>query len=200
MTNQQPIQIPHCAWQRSIGKGWDHPYTVRYASNLDDGPWHGMPLGGMGAGCIGRSSKGDFNLWHLDGGEHIFQSLPACQFSVFEQTQSATQAYALSTEAPEDNTLSRWSWYPQEKGTYSALYPRSWFKYQGVFAADITCEQFSPIWAENYQESSYPIINFDWTIHNPTDKPVTLSIMLTWQNTVGWFTNAIKSPTIKVRD
>jgi len=177
--NQPPSpQIPHCAWQRPLGKGWSDPYTVRYASNLDDGPCHGMPLGGMGAGCIGRSTQGDFNLWHLDGGEHIFQSLPACQFSVFEQTELKTQAYALCTEAPEDNSLSSWSWYPPEKGIYSALYPRSWYEYQDVFAAEITCEQSSPIWAENYQEASYPIVNFDWTVHNPTDKPITLMVAL----------------------
>jgi non-lysosomal glucosylceramidase len=194
-------QIPTCAWQKLIGRGWEKPYTVRYASNLDDGPWHGMPLGGFGAGCIGRSSKGDFNLWHLDGGEHIFRSLPACQFSVFERVEGEeSQAYALCTESPEDGSLSTWNWYPQGKGTYRALYPRSWFEYQGTLQAELTCEQFSPIWAENYQESSYPIANFNWTIHNPTDKPITLSIMLTWQNTAGWFTNAIESPTIEVRD
>ncbi|MGK7952814.1 MAG: GH116 family glycosyl hydrolase [Xenococcaceae cyanobacterium] len=194
-------QIPACAWQRPIGKGWDKPYTVRYASNLDDGPWHGMPLGGFGAGCIGRSPKGDFNLWHLDGGEHIFRSLSACQFSLFEQPEGeAAQAYALCTESPVDRTLSRWQWYPPEKGTYHALYPRSWFKYEGVFKTELICEQFSPVWAENYQESSYPVAIFQWTAHNPTDKPITFSIMLTWQNTVGWFTNAIKSPTVKVRD
>jgi non-lysosomal glucosylceramidase len=194
-------EIPACAWKRPIGKGWDKPYTVRYASNLDDGPWHGMPLGGFGAGCIGRSPKGDFNLWHLDGGEHIFQSLPACQFSVFEQPQDGeAQAYALCTEPPEDGTLSRWSWYPKEKGTYSALYPRSWYAYEGVFQTQLVCEQYSPIWAGNYQESSYPVAIFEWTAHNPTDKPITVSIMLTWQNTVGWFTNAVKSPKVKVRD
>ncbi len=194
-------QIPTCAWQRPIGQGWENPYTVRYASNLDDGPWHGMPLGGFGAGCIGRSSKGDFNLWHLDGGEHVFRSLPACQFSIFERVEGQeARAYALCTESPEDGTLSRWSWYPQKKGTYRALYPRSWFEYSGIFQSELVCEQFSPIWAENYQESSYPIANFNWTIHNPTDKPITLSIMLTWQNTTGWFTNAIESPAIEVRD
>ncbi|EAZ91331.1 GH116 family glycosyl hydrolase [Crocosphaera chwakensis] len=193
--------IPSCAWKRPIGQGWDHPYTVRYASNLDDGPWHGMPLGGFGAGCIGRSPRGDFNLWHLDGGEHIFKSIPSCQFSIFEQLEDGTaQAYALSTEPPEDNTLSRWSWYPQEKGSYSALYPCSWYQYEGVFQTEIYCEQFSPIIPNNYQETSYPIGVFEWTIKNPTDKPITLSIMLTWQNIVGWFTNAIKSPEITVRD
>jgi non-lysosomal glucosylceramidase len=196
-----PPEIPNCAWKRPIGKGWDNPSTVRYASNLDDGPWHGMPLGGFGAGCVGRSPRGDFNLWHLDGGEHIFRSLPACQFSIFEQPEDGTaQAYAMSTEPPSDGTLSSWFWYPQEKGTYSALYPRSWYEYQGVFQTELICEQFSPIWAGNYQESSYPVALFEWTAHNPTDKPITLSIMFTWQNIVGWFTNAIKSPKVKVRD
>jgi non-lysosomal glucosylceramidase len=194
-------EIPTCAWKRPIGLGWDKSYTVRYASNLDDGPWHGMPLGGFGAGCIGRSSRGDFNLWHLDGGEHVFRSLPACQFSVFEQPEDGdAQAYAMCTEPPEDGTLSRWLWYPKEKGTYHALYPRSWYEYKGVFQSDLVCEQFSPICAGNYQETSYPVAIFEWTAHNPTDKPITLSIMLTWQNTVGWFSNAIKSPTVKVRD
>jgi non-lysosomal glucosylceramidase len=194
-------KIPSAAWQRAIAKGWEKPYTVRYASNLDDGPWHGMPLGGFGAGCIGRSPRGDFNLWHLDGGEHVFRSLAACQFSIFEQPEGEkAQAYALSTEAPEDGSLDRWQWYPKEKGTYSALYPRSWYEYQGVFKSQIICEQFSPIWANNYQESSYPLAIFNWSFHNPTDKPITLSLLVTWQNVVGWFTNAIKSPTVKLRD
>ncbi len=207
-------KIPECSWKRPIGLGWDKPYTVRYASNLDDGPWHGMPLGGFGAGCIGRSSRGDFNLWHLDGGEHTFKSLPSCQFSVFEQPENQeSQAYALCTESPEDGTLDSWQWYPASQkskvksqkskfdtGTYHALYPRSWFVYNGVFQTELTCEQFSPIWTGCYQESSYPVAVFEWTAHNPTDAPITLSIMLTWQNMVGWFTNAIQNPDVRVRD
>ena len=199
--------IPSCAWIRSIGQGWERPYRVRYASNLDDGPWHGMPLGGFGAGCIGRSHRGDFNLWHIDGGEHVFQTIPACQFSVFEQVEGeAARTYALCTEVPADGTLGAWQWYPRslteeesDAGTYHALYPRSWFVY-GNFAAELTCEQFSPVWAHNYQETSYPIAIFDWRVHNPSDRPITLSVMLSWQNMVGWFTNAMKSPTVEVRD
>jgi non-lysosomal glucosylceramidase len=160
-----------------------------------------MPLGGFGAGCIGRSPRGDFNLWHLDGGEHVFRTIPACQFSIFEHPAGGeAQAYALSTEPPGDGTLSRWQWYPAGKGTYSALYPRSWYEYRGVFQTELICEQFSPIIAGNYQETSYPVAICEWTAHNPTDQPITLSILLTWQNTVGWFANAIKSPTVKVRD
>ncbi|MBW4647386.1 MAG: bile acid beta-glucosidase [Kastovskya adunca ATA6-11-RM4] len=199
-------KIPECSWKRPLGLGWEKPYTVRYPSNLDDGPWHGMPLGGFGAGCIGRSPRGEFNLWHIDGGEHVFKSLPACQFSVFEQSENApSQAYAMCTEPPADGTLDWWQWYPKEgkgesSGTYHALYPRSWFAYEGVFQTQLTCEQFSPVWAGCYQESSYPVAIFEWTVHNPTDAPITLSIMLTWQNMVGWFTNAVQNPQVRVRD
>jgi len=227
MTNQHSYsKIPPCTWNRPIGLGWDKPYTVRYASNIDDGPWHGMPLGGFGAGCIGRSSRGDFNLWHIDGGEHTFKSIPACQFSVFESDGTSSQAYALCTQTPEDGSLTAWEWYPRSGeggdkgdeeinlsphtsytppslnhvGTYHALYPRSWFVYEGVLQAQLTCEQFSPIWANNYQETSYPVAAFLWTAHNPTETSLTLSIMVTWQNMVGWFTNALKSPEVQIRD
>ncbi|MDF5737704.1 MULTISPECIES: GH116 family glycosyl hydrolase [unclassified Nostoc] len=205
MTNQLSPEIPSCTWSRPIGLGWEKPYTVRYASNIDDGPWHGMPLGGFGAGCIGRSSRGDFNLWHIDGGEHTFKNVPACQFSVFESNGTSSQAYALSTEAPDDGTLKAWQWYPRlpsikGTGNYHALYPRSWFVYENVFQAQLTCEQFSPVWAGNYQETSYPVAIFLWNAHNPTNAPIILSIMLTWQNMVGWFTNALKSPQVRVRD
>ncbi|MGB3299322.1 MAG: GH116 family glycosyl hydrolase [Phormidesmis sp.] len=200
-----PPAIPECAWQWPIGKQWETPYIVRYASNLDDGPAHGAPLGGFGAGCIGRSPNGSFNLWHLDGGEHIFDRFWGCQFSVFEATADGqSQAYAMATDRP-DNALSDWQWYPasedkQHTGTYHALYPRSWYVYENVFTAQLTCEQLSPIWADNYQESSYPVATFVWTAHNPTDQPLTLSIMLSWQNMVGWFTNSANSPEIKQRE
>ncbi|WP_026732927.1 GH116 family glycosyl hydrolase [Fischerella sp. PCC 9605] len=217
MTNQSSPQIPSCTWNRPIGLGWDKPYTVRYASNIDDGPWHGMPLGGFGAGCIGRSSRGDFNLWHVDGGEHTFKNISACQFSVFESDGSSSQAYALCTQPPDDGNLAAWQWYPASKaggewergrgeetentsGTYHALYPRSWFIYEGVYQTQLTCEHFSPIWANNYQETSYPVAVFLWTAHNSTNAPITLSIMLSWQNMVGWFTNALKSPEVRMRD
>ena len=118
-SGRQSPSTPPASWSRPFGLGWDQPYTVRYASNLDDGPWHGAPLGGFGAGCIGRSSKGDFNLWHLDGGEHWFGSLPDCQFALFEDTGSSNCAHALAVAPEHDSSnpdagapLSSWSWYP----------------------------------------------------------------------------------------
>lgn len=217
--------IPTVAWTWPIGAKWETPYIVRYASNLDDGPEHGIPLGGLGAGCIGRAPNGSFNLWHLDGGEHTFEQFPGCQFVVYEHAVGESQTYAMATGG---EALDRWKWYPASTalslrdgktsrvgtahnpeagqsrkgkgGTYKALYPRSWYCYEDIFKAELTCEQFSPIWPHNYRESSYPVAVFVWTAHNPTDQPITLSILLSWQNMVSWFTNAEASPEIQQRE
>ena len=180
-------QAPIASWSRPFGLGWEQPYTVRYASNLDDGPNHGMPLGGFGAGCIGRGTDGSFNLWHLDGGEHWFGTLPDCQFALFESDGQQSRAHALAVKPPVDASrpeagepLRAWSWYPastaeQATGTYAARYPLSSTHYSGVFEAEVSCEAFSPIFPGDYQRTSYPVAVFVWTLTNPTNRPLDLS-------------------------
>src|SRR5262245_16290366 len=80
----QKGEIPAVAWSRGMGVPFDgagHPYEG--STKIDDGPWTGLPLGGLGSGSIGRTYRGDFARWHLDLGTHRFESLPANQFSVF---------------------------------------------------------------------------------------------------------------------
>ena len=208
----QSWQVPSASWSRPFGLGWDKPYTVRYASNLDDGPNHGMPLGGFGAGCIGRAPDGSFNLWHLDGGEHWFGTLPDCQFALFEGNGESHRAHALAVQPEADASrpdagtpLQSWTWYhasSEERctGTYAARYPLSWNHYQGVFEAEVSCESFSPILPGNYRQSSYPVAVFVWTLRNPTGAPLDLSLLLSWRNTCGWFTNTDPTAAVEFRD
>ena len=210
-------QAPTASWQRPIGLGWEKPYTVRYASNLDDGANHGMPLGGFGAGCIGRAPDGNFNLWHLDGGEHWFGVIPDCQFGLFESNGQTSRAHALAVKPKADASrpgsgepLSSWDWYPasstdsegklRSTGTYAARYPISSTNYSGVFAAEVRCEAFSPILPGDYRRTSYPVAVFRWTLHNPTTKPLDLSLLLSWRNTTGWFTNTDPTAAVTFRD
>ncbi|EDY38478.1 conserved hypothetical protein [Cyanobium sp. PCC 7001] len=203
---------PPASWSRPFGLGWEQPYTVRYASNLDDGPNHGMPLGGFGAGCIGRAPDGSFNLWNLDGGEHWFGTLPDCQFALFERDGNGSRAHALAV-APEADAsrpdagppLSAWSWYPASTadtstGTYAARYPLSWTSFSGVFSARVGCEAFSPILPGDYERSSYPVAVFTWSLSNPTRRPLELSLLLSWRNTTGWFTNTDPAAAVHFRD
>ncbi|MCP9808032.1 bile acid beta-glucosidase [Cyanobium sp. HWJ4-Hawea] len=205
-------KAPAASWQRPIGLGWEQPYTVRYASNLDDGPSHGMPLGGFGAGCIGRAPDGNFNLWHLDGGEHWFGVIPDCQFALFESNGRSSRAHALAVKPDQDASrpesgepLAAWQWYPASKpeqstGTYAARYPLSSTNYTGVFDAEVSCEAFSPILPGDYQRTSYPVAVFVWRLKNPTNKPLDLSLLLSWRNISGWFTNTDPSAAVEFRD
>ena len=205
-------QRPAASWSRRFGQGWQTPYTVRYASNLDDGPNHGMPLGGFGAGCIGRAPDGSFNLWHLDGGEHWFGTLPDCQFALFESNGQRQRAHALAVKPPVDASrpdagepLGAWSWYPastpeRSTGHYAARYPLSWSDYTGVFDAEVRCEAFSPILPGDYRRTSYPVAVFVWTLRNPSRKPLDLSLLLSWRNSTGWFTNTDPSASVHFRD
>ena len=205
-------RAPQASWSRPFGQGWESPYTVRYASNLDDGPNHGMPLGGFGAGCIGRAPDGNFNLWHLDGGEHWFGTLPDCQFALFESNGQRQRAHALAVQPSADGSrpdsgepLSSWQWYPasdgqRSTGTYAARYPLSWTHYSGVFDAELSCEAFSPILPGNYRQSSYPVAVFVWTLRNPSKQPLDLSLLLSWRNSCGWFTNTDPAAAVHFRD
>jgi non-lysosomal glucosylceramidase len=203
---------PAASWQRPFGLAWESPYRVRYASNLDDGPNHGMPLGGFGAGCIARAPDGSFNLWHLDGGEHWFGVLPDCQFALFEGDGDDRRARALAVAPQRDDSrpeggvpLQAWDWFPastpeRSTGSVAARYPLGWFHYDEVFRAEVGCEAFSPILPGDYQRSAYPLAVFRWTFRNPTASPLTLSLLLSWRNTCGWFTNTDAAATVHFRD
>lgn len=184
----QSLNIPAATWSRPIGLPHDNPGhpAVDYPMT-DDGPYNGAPLGGIGAGSIGRTYRGDFARWHLNIGWHHYEPLPANMFSVYMQLGDTKVVQALWTDSPQDSQLCAWQWdYPIGAGTYHALYPRSWFAYEWArFPVQLTVEQFSPVIPHNYRESCYPVAIFNWKAHNPTAAPVTVGVMLTWQNMLG---------------
>jgi len=186
--------IPEAAWKRSIGLPLPDAGTRKPAlgsRHIDDGYWQGAPVGGFGAGTFSRTYRGDFARWHIKGGVHRYQTVCANQFAVFQKEAGAPQGVAqvLFTDHPRDRGLSSWKWdYPVGAGDYYALYPKSWFDYRWEkFPAHLVLEQFSPILPDNYRESSYPVAVYRWHAENPTSRRVTVSILLSWTNMLGWF-------------
>ena len=133
---------------------------------IDDGPWAGAPLGGIGAGSIGRTQRGDFARWHLDVGKHRFESIPASQFSVFVDDGASRSAHVLSTIRPDG--LPTWGFdLPVGAGTYHALFPYAWFDVDwDELPVRVVQRQFSPVLPHNYRESSYPVAIFETTLEN----------------------------------
>nr|MQY60373.1 DUF5127 domain-containing protein [bacterium] len=52
--------------------------------------------------------------------------------------------------------------------------------------AKIAVTQFSPVIPHNYKETSFPVAVYKWIVENPEEEPVEVSIMITWQNMIGW--------------
>ena len=186
-------EISKAAWHRPIGlpltnAGTKKPTLDR--DHIDDGFWQGAPVGGFGAGTFSRTYRGDFARWHIKAGVHKYQTIYANQFSMFQKTEGESESIArvLFTDQPQGRELSSWEWnYPVGAGDYYALYPKSWFDYRwDKFPAHVVVEQFSPILPDNYRESSYPVAVYRWHAENPTTRPVTISILFSWTNMLGW--------------
>ena len=185
--------IPKAAWKRPLGAALENPGKKKAGlepEHVDDGYWQGAPVGGFGAGTFSRSYRGDFVRWHIKGGVHKYESVSGNQFAMFQKAEGdeAGVARALMNGHPKDG-LSAWQWdYPVGAGDYYSLYPKSWFDYRWEkFPAHVTLEQFSPILPNNYKETSYPVAVYRWHADNPTNKRVTVAVLLSWENMIGWF-------------
>jgi len=185
--------IPKAAWKRGIGEVLPHPGTRKpiLTDLIDDGYWQGAPVGGFGAGTFSRTYRGDFSRWHLKTGVHKYQTVDVNQFAMYQKTEGDPKGVAqvLSATHPANQNLSAWKWdYPVGAGDYYALYPKAWYDYRwDKFPAHVVLEQFSPILPNNYRESSYPVAVYRWHAENPTHHEVTVSVMLSWANMLGWF-------------
>ena len=150
---------------------------------IDDGPWAGVPIGGMGTGSIGRTHRGDAARWHLEVGKHVFAPVAADGFSLYVgQPDGVGQATVLSTLRPAD--LPAWGWtLPESAGTYHGLFPRAWQTFgPEVFGVGLVGEQLSPVIGGDLDASALPVGAFDWWVENPGPVPLTVGLMLTWQD------------------
>jgi len=186
--------IPKAAWKRPIGAPLENPGTKKPtldAGHIDNGFWQGAPVGGFGSGTFSRTYRGDFARWHMKAGVHKYQTVWANQFAMFQKSEGDADGVAkvLTAAHPPDHSLSSWDWdYPVGAGDYYALYPKSWFDYRWEkFPAHVTVEQFSPILPDNYKETSYPVAVYRWHAENPTKHRVSVSVLLSWENMLGWF-------------
>lgn len=183
--------FPQCSFDRPIGFKLTRYGHSKAPENIDaKAEGSACPLGGIGAGSFERTISGNFRYWFLKLGWMVDDTVWANQFHVFMKKGDNIIVQTLSTDSPpEPGMLAAWRWgYPEGQGSYYALFPKSGFSYEmnKDFPVHLAVTQFSPVIPHNYKETSYPVAVFKWIAENPEDDPVEVSIMLTWQNMVGW--------------
>jgi non-lysosomal glucosylceramidase len=182
--------FPQCAFDRPIGHrlAW-YGKTVSPGDIEAQAEGSACPAGGIGSGSYEWTMSGNFRYWFLKSGWMVDDTVWADQFHVFMKQGKKAIAQTLSTEAPPSGALQSWKWkYPAGKGSYFALFPKSGFSYETneSFPIRLAVTQLSPVIAHNYKETSYPVAVYKWIAENPSGRPAELSVMLTWQNMVGW--------------
>jgi non-lysosomal glucosylceramidase len=173
------MRIPDVAWARSIGLGHEPAPRPRVEPPMiDDGPWAGVPIGGIGSGSLGRTQRGDFARRHLRIGEHRFGASAVDGFALWVGDGVETAARVLRTTDPPPG------WGPGltvGQGTYRALFPRSWFEYDlGDLPIRVTEEQLSPVMPGDDASASLPVGAFEYELENVVDRPIDSAVMLAW--------------------
>ncbi len=182
--------FPACAFDRPIGEKL-LDYGHAFPAGIMDGTAEASacPVGGIGAGSFERTMSGNFRTWFLKPGWTVDDTVWADQFHVWVRSGSRTSAQTLSVDAPKGGELASWKWnYPSGRGSYYALFPKSGFTYDknADLPVKLAVVQFSPIIPDNYKETSYPVAVYKWIVENPSSRPVEVSLLLTWENMVGW--------------
>jgi len=182
--------FPPCAFDRPFGSTLSSFGHTIADGNIDaDAEGSACPAGGIGAGAYEWTMSGHFRTWFLKPGWYVDETVWADQFHVFMKSGRTRIARTLATGAPPDKTLGAWGWdYPSGAGTYYALFPKSGFSYESnpEFPVKLAVTQFSPVIPHNYKETSYPVVVYKWIALNPGRQRAELSVMLTWENMVGW--------------
>lgn len=182
-------RFPDCTFTRPFGYKMEKFGRTAAAGNIDNNAeGSSCPVGGLGSGGYEWTISGNFRYWFLKSGWYVDDRLPADAFHVFMKKGNQKIVQTVSADKPE-KVLQSWNFGPAPgSGDYFALYPKSGFSFEKKkdWPAQLAVVQFSPVIPHNYRESSYPVAVYKWIIHNPSRAEVEVSLMLTWENMVGW--------------
>ena len=172
--------------RRKRGGREGEPPVADFTRIINDGFNQGVPIGGLGAGSIGRSYRGDFARWHLRVGRHEYAPSLPNQFHLRIQREGQVFVRTLNPRIPKGRRLGKWAWgLDPERAVYYALFPRAWTEYDfSDWGVRAVCQQLSPVIGHNYRESSFPVGVFAWELENVSSGEVDVSVMLTWENAI----------------
>ena len=181
--------FPEVSFSRPFGYRMEKFGRTAYPENIDNDPeGSACPVGGFGAGGYEWTISGNFRYWFLKSGWYVDETIPANAFHVFMKKGKQKIVQTISASKPQ-GSLQSWKWgLPPGSGDYFALYPKSGFSFEKKkgWPVRLAVVQFSPVIPHNYRETSYPVAVYKWLIHNPAREEVEVSLMLTWENMVGW--------------
>jgi uncharacterized protein (DUF608 family) len=164
-----------------------------------------MPLGGLGTGTIALAGDGSLRQWQIANQVNHAACVPHSFFAVWARQGPKPVARVLQSAALYDHegltpppTSSDHLVPPAHRHLLARLpgvaatefigsYPIAEISYSDkALPLEVTLEAFSPFIPLEADDSALPLIVFNFTVSNPTDRRVSASLAATLQNAVGW--------------
>ena len=164
-----------------------------------------MPMGGIGTGTIALCGDGSLRQWQMMNRVNHLAYVPDSFFAIRCKTRDGTVAKALQSSALYDEADFKPSAsvndhiVPEEQKRllqdlpgvqateFVGEYPIAEITYKDdELPVEVSLEAFSPFIPLNAKDSGLPAIIFNFTVRNPGEQAVEVSLVGTLQNAVGW--------------
>ena len=157
----------------------------------DSSPQGGVPLGGIGAGCVEMGMDGRFRNITINNNRVPTERIGLSAFSfVALRVKVGQQVYTRVLQRAEGGDLG-----PGGSGTpclskqnyaWRGLYPASDYRLvDRDCAADLLWSAFAPVVPFDYDASTLPAFFLGAHVRNPTDETLEVSVVFNWENLCG---------------
>ncbi len=153
-----------------------------------------FPLGGIGTGTIALGGRGDLRDWEIFNRPGKGKELPLTFFAVWAKPEGE-EAVARILERELLPPYSGEFGTPQNQLTgvsrlkearFRGAYPFAWIQFRDdSLPVRVSLRAWNPFIPLNVPDSSIPVAILEWTVRNPSDKPVDVSLAATIFNPIG---------------
>lgn len=147
---------------------------------------NGVPLGGIGAGCVELLPDGRLANFCTTNNYHRNQRIESMPGTFFAFAAAGQLRLLQSASTLPLGETGRMLLLDPEDLDYDGLYPRATINYRrGLFPIDITLEASGPVVPEDMLLASLPAALFTFTLKNTSDTPAWGSLLFSWENIAG---------------
>lgn len=144
-----------------------------------------FPVGGIGTGCIQYDGNAIPRYWQIfNNMGHDF--IPNSFFAIRVKDKNGIRVKALQTKDV--------GFFKGMKSLEAeANFPFLKYTFQGDIAAKISMEVYNPFIPTNLKDSGIPAVFYQFTIENPTNETLEVSLLTSQQNAIGFSKLPIKN-------
>ncbi|MDD5704326.1 MAG: GH116 family glycosyl-hydrolase [Kiritimatiellae bacterium] len=174
---------------RQLGQQGARPYFIYSGRQLTNCY---MPLGGIGAGNVSLTGHGKLVRWELFNVINNEYEVPHLFAVACRDQEGRTTARVLNSR-PSGHLLQQdvghggMGLFPHVRETaFRGTYPLAGIEYRDPsLPVEVALEAFSPFIPHNSEDSGLPAVLFNFTLHNPTRRPLTGTLLSLCCNPVG---------------